>query len=455
MAVLIAHASISENGTIYGNKGDSTGKEVCTRTWYRSSNQDWSFMAIHPDAAVREKHAQQAEAACANDAIGYGQGDRNTLNTEAKKVNYNLANISNRCNCDCSSLQNVLAVASGAVSANTYTGNGWTTRNMRKKLQEAGYKIITDQKYLRSEDYCVRGAIYVREGAHTVCGVSNGSKANETLKAAGISIPETEKKEEPAAPSVVYYPKYTGPAASLDAMLAAVGVPEQYRGNWRNRKPLAEYNGISKDYTGKAEENTLFKKMLKEGKVKKIETSVSAGTSAPSPEPTPTPAPTPQPEPTPVAPAKPSVLYRIQAGAYSQENNAHTRVNALKAAGFDAFVFAEAGMYKVQAGAYEDKNNATARVAALKAAGFDAFIRESAKDTVVTAIPQPVQKIDENDIVRVKEGAPNYTGVSLKSFVYKRDHVVKSISGDRAVITYGGVVVAAVHVSNLILVRKA
>ena len=32
MSVLIGHASISEKGTINGAKGDSTKKEVCTRT---------------------------------------------------------------------------------------------------------------------------------------------------------------------------------------------------------------------------------------------------------------------------------------------------------------------------------------------------------------------------------------------------------------------------------------
>lgn len=54
--------------------------------------------------------------------------------------------------------------------------------------------------------------------------------------------------------------------------------------------------------------------------------------------------------------------------------------------------------------------------------------------------------------VRVKSGAKTYTGGSLASFVYKRDHVVSQISGKRAVITYGGVVVAAVNVDDLTLV---
>ena len=180
-AVLIGHASISEKGTVNGAKGDSTGKEVCTRAWY---SKPWDFMAIHPDAKVRERHAKAVEVACANNNIGYGQSNRNTLNTLAKAVGYDLSKVG-KCNCDCSSLQNVAAVASGAKGV-TYGSNGWTTSTMKSALQSAGYKIITDSTYLKSADYCVRGAIYVKSGSHTVCGLTNGAKASQTLKKAGI-----------------------------------------------------------------------------------------------------------------------------------------------------------------------------------------------------------------------------------------------------------------------------
>lgn len=183
MAILIGHASISENDTINGQKGDQTKKEVCTREFY---NHPWDYVAIHPDASVREKHAKAVEDGCANDNIGYGQSDRNTLNTEAKKVNYDLSKITTPCNTDCSAFMNVCAVASGAPSV-IYASNGWTTSTMKSALQAAGYKIITDQTYLASSDYCVRGAIYVKSGSHTVCGLSNGSKAAQMLTKAGIS----------------------------------------------------------------------------------------------------------------------------------------------------------------------------------------------------------------------------------------------------------------------------
>ena len=60
--------------------------------------------------------------------------------------------------------------------------------------------------------------------------------------------------------------------------------------------------------------------------------------------------------------------------------------------------------------------------------------------------------IIKGSTVRVKQGAKTYTGGNLASYVYTRDHVVSEISGDRCVITYGGVVVAAVRKSDLTLV---
>ena len=60
--------------------------------------------------------------------------------------------------------------------------------------------------------------------------------------------------------------------------------------------------------------------------------------------------------------------------------------------------------------------------------------------------------INKGDTVKIKAGAKTYTGGSLANFVYTRKHKVKEISGDRAVVTYLGIVVAAVNVKDLILV---
>lgn len=54
--------------------------------------------------------------------------------------------------------------------------------------------------------------------------------------------------------------------------------------------------------------------------------------------------------------------------------------------------------------------------------------------------------------VRLKNGATTYTGESFASFVYSREYLVKSIAGDRVVITYNDTIIGAVDVKNLILV---
>ena len=137
-------------------------------------------------------------------------------------------------------------------------------------------------------------------------------------------------------------------------------------------------------------------------------------------------------------PEKPSTgsgtLYKVQTGAFKQKSNAQALEKKLKAAGFDTYVVNTGGYYKVQVGAFSKKANAEAMLAKVKASGYsDAFITTGSGGTAAF-------------------GAKTYDGKSLASFVYDRDHVVKEIKGDRAVITYGGVVVAAVRLSDLTLV---
>lgn len=139
-------------------------------------------------------------------------------------------------------------------------------------------------------------------------------------------------------------------------------------------------------------------------------------------------------------------LYKVQTGAFKQKSNAQALEKKLKAAGFDIYVVNTGGYYKVQVGAFSKKANAEAMLAKLKAAGYsDAFITTGSGGTAAASV-----KVGSK--VRLKQGAKTYDGKSLASFVYNRDHIVKEISGDRVVITYGGVVVAAVKLSDLTLV---
>lgn len=217
MAVKIGHSSIDENGKIAGGAaGDSTGKEVCIRKWY---NGRWGVVLRPKSSALAEKSAKACEAGCNNPKIGYDQNQRNTLNTKAKAVGYDLAKITDPCECDCSAFMHVCAIAGGA--GLSYGSNGCTTRSMVAAFVKSGdYEKLTASKYLTSDKYLQRGDILVREGSHTVMVLENGAAAGNTSAAKK----EDAKKED----TKMVYPTLkegdTGPAVkSLQILLIGYG----------------------------------------------------------------------------------------------------------------------------------------------------------------------------------------------------------------------------------------
>lgn len=176
MSVKIGHASLDEHGHISGGvAGDQTGREVYTRDWYP---KNYTVCLRPKTKELAEGSAQACEKGCANNKIGYDQNQRNSLNSEAKKVNYNLSKVG-KCETDCSAFMTVCAIAGGANIA--YTSNAPTTSTMRKVFAESGsYEVLTDKKYLASDEYLKRGDVLVCEGHHTVMVLSNGSKAGSS-----------------------------------------------------------------------------------------------------------------------------------------------------------------------------------------------------------------------------------------------------------------------------------
>ena len=180
MAVKIGHASIDERGKASGGAaGDQTGKEVYTRNWY---SKGWNAVLRPKSAALAEKSAQACETACANPNIGYDQGGRNTLHAKASAVGYDLGKITEPCECDCSSLMHVCAIAGGANL--TYGANGHTTRTMVRAFVNSGdYIKLTSSNYLTMDKYLQRGDILVKEGSHTVMVLTNGEWAGASFGA--------------------------------------------------------------------------------------------------------------------------------------------------------------------------------------------------------------------------------------------------------------------------------
>lgn len=204
MSVLIGHSSIDENGKARGGQGgDQTKKEVCKRNWYKAS---WDVVLRCTDPEITEKMAIACEQACDNDNIGYDQNQRNTLYTQAKKVDYDLSKISTPTECDCSSLMCVCAIAGGIPDSYLYQGgNMRTTRNMRSAFLKTGkFEALTAYKYLTDDSYLKRGDILVNEGSHTIMALTNGDKVGGGSTPAPVPTPTpTPVPETPTNSSII------------------------------------------------------------------------------------------------------------------------------------------------------------------------------------------------------------------------------------------------------------
>ena len=88
----------------------------------------------------------------------------------------------------------------------------------------------------------------------------------------------------------------------------------------------------------------------------------------------------------------------------------------------------------------------------LTAAGYNySEVQAKVNALLAPAAPKP-SAIGVGDTVKVKEGAKTYTGQGLAAFVYRREYTVSEVSGDRVVIKFGSVVIAAMNKRDLIKV---
>lgn len=207
MSIKIGHASADENYKASGGKaGDQTGGEVCIRTWYSSP---WDCVLRPKSPEVAEKSAKAIEAACANPHIGYDQSQRNTLYHYALPLGFDLGKIRDDCECDCSSLIHVCAIAAGVPI--TYGLNGHTTWTIAAALLATGaYEKLTEAKYLSSDAYLKRGDILLNTNAHVAMALENGAKSGENATSPqspdGDSSPYTGEPLKSTAGTVMLTP---------------------------------------------------------------------------------------------------------------------------------------------------------------------------------------------------------------------------------------------------------
>ncbi len=160
-----------------GQAGDQSKTEWYIRPWW---NDSWNVVLRHPDAKTRNLIADMAIKAAKNDLVGYDQRERLTFWNHLKASNYDPAQITVKCEADCSS--GVAAIVKGAGyrlgnKAMQNVNPSITTWNERNALKAAGFQALTDSKYLTSDAYLLAGDVLLNESRHTAINVTNGSKS--------------------------------------------------------------------------------------------------------------------------------------------------------------------------------------------------------------------------------------------------------------------------------------
>lgn len=173
----ISNCGADENGGYIGGKaGDQTGGEWKLCGWY---DRPWYCVLRHPDAKVRQYHADMAEAAAKNNLIGYDQGQRDTFGVQLQAAGDDPAKIKVACETDCSKgiidITKAIGRKTGRKELQNITAT--YTKNMRSAYQAAGYKVLTANKYLTGPDYLLPGDILLNDDYHTATNISKGSKA--------------------------------------------------------------------------------------------------------------------------------------------------------------------------------------------------------------------------------------------------------------------------------------
>ena len=179
MAVIIGSARSDERGKIIGGAaGDQkNGAEVSTQRYYNHSKGWRVFRAKDGKRAL--KIAEAMKKACANNDIGYDQGQRNTLYNNVKDKGFDPSKTTKKVETDCSALVRVCCAYAGI------TLSDFTTSNEARRLLNSGeFEEVTG---IKLPSKLVNGDILVtKTKGHTVVVVS-GANAPET----SVNVPKT------------------------------------------------------------------------------------------------------------------------------------------------------------------------------------------------------------------------------------------------------------------------
>jgi peptidoglycan hydrolase-like protein with peptidoglycan-binding domain len=171
----ISNSGSDERKQYHGGKaGDQTGHEFELKGWY---SRPWTVVLRWPDPAVGLKIAQLGIAAALNNKIGYDQYQRKSYWTQLEKVGYDPSKITTACEEDCTAGVTANCKAAGYLLGikalqdlpiDTYSGN------MKSRFVRAGFKALTEKKYLTSASYLLPGDVLLYESHHGATNITYG-----------------------------------------------------------------------------------------------------------------------------------------------------------------------------------------------------------------------------------------------------------------------------------------
>lgn len=191
MVTVISNSGSDERGKSTGGKaGDQTGREWRVQNWYSSP---WFCVLRYPDEEVRNTFARLARDAANNNMIGYDQSQRTSFWGQLEKSGYEPSKITTPCEADCSAGVVAIIKATGYqkcikklmdLPESLYTGN------LRSYLVNAGFTCLTEEKYLKSDEYLLPGDVLLHDNKHTAFNLDRGAKAggNETVNVDDITV---------------------------------------------------------------------------------------------------------------------------------------------------------------------------------------------------------------------------------------------------------------------------
>lgn len=175
---MISNCGKDERGKYSGGvAGDQSRKEYAVISWY---NRPWTCVLRPANTKIGKELALVAEAAAKNNKIGYDQSARLTYYNKLKNFKWHpeKINVAVETDCSASTCANIIAVGHRLnIDKLKKLPNYLTTSGIKGELKKRGFTVLTESKYLKSDEYLMPGDILLKEGSHVAINLTKGSKA--------------------------------------------------------------------------------------------------------------------------------------------------------------------------------------------------------------------------------------------------------------------------------------